>query len=225
MQQVREAFAKNGHLHHAYIIEGDAEKVYDDLCRFCDEDLQHHTKANQDFLYNRYDVFTVDNARVLREMQLNKTRDGSRKVFIVSFNFITIQAQNALLKVLEEPTTGTHIFILTPSAHIFLPTVLSRVLIIRGEQVSHHISAKAFLESSVKERMEYVTNLVKEIKDEKQSKAAAIQLVRGLSIALHEQAKTPQDFKTLRELESVTAYLQDASASVKMLLEHTALVV
>lgn len=225
MQLVRDHFKATQTLHHAYILEGDQEASHKEVCLFCEEDLSFRTRGNVDFVYEAYDTFKIEHARQLHDLQLNKTRAGSRKIFVVSFNFITNQAQNALLKVLEEPTQGTHFFILTPSAHVFLPTVLSRVTLIKMKGAGAHADVATFLESSYGDRMKYVAKLVKQIRDEKASKADALALLRGLVVALHAQAKTKDDFVVLQELQSLTSYLEDSSASTKMLLEHAALVI
>jgi len=225
MQTLQDIYTNTGDLHHAYILEGSPQGVVDELCLFCDETLQVPSRGNPDFICEVYDKFLIDHARRLRELQQNKTLAGGRKIFIVAFNFITREAQNALLKVLEEPTKGTHIFIVTPSAHVFLPTVLSRVTVVRSTVHSIDAAAETFLKSSYKKRMEYIAKLTKDIKDEKASKAEAVVLVRGLIQTLHEHAKDKTSFTKLRELDRINAYLEDSSASVKMLLEHTALIV
>lgn len=225
MQLLEEQYRNTNTLHHAYILEGALVPVVDALQAFCTTTIGVSPKGNPDFFFEQYDTFVIDNARRLRELQQHKTLANSKKIFIVAFHFITREAQNALLKVLEEPTAGTHIFIVTPSAHIFLPTVLSRVALIRTPYARAHDDVSVFLKGTYKKRMDYITALVKNIKDEKASKAEACALVHGIVTTLHANAKTPDDFKKLREINDIAQYLEDTSASVKMLLEHVALVV
>ncbi|MFT5352588.1 MAG: DNA polymerase-3 subunit delta', partial [Candidatus Paceibacteria bacterium] len=151
-------------LHHAYVLEGEREHIYEKICQFCEEDLKLAIKANPDFWYQESDKFLIQNARDLREMQLRKTLGDSRKIFIIAFNFITREAQNSLLKVLEEPTEGTHIFIITPSSSVFLDTVLSRVTVLKNEGGEGTTDAKKFLNATYGERINMVTKLVKDIK-------------------------------------------------------------
>lgn len=54
----------------------------------------------------------------------------SRIIVIENSNFMTAEAQNALLKTLEEPPTGTTIILTSPSEQLLLPTVVSRVQVI-----------------------------------------------------------------------------------------------
>ena len=171
-------------LHHAYIVEGNREQSFQDLCLFCEDKLKTSIKANPDFWYESVDRFTILHARTLREMQMKRTL-GECKIFVVSFNFITREAQNALLKVLEEPTTGTRVFILTPSSNIFLDTVLSRVSILRSKKNTETISADKFLKASYDSRSKIVAKIIKDIKDEKISKSEAIVFVQDISHSLH----------------------------------------
>ena len=152
---------------------------------------------------------------------------GECKIFVVSFNFITREAQNALLKVLEEPTTGTRVFILTPSSNIFLDTVLSRVSILRSKKNTETISADKFLKASYDSRSKIVAKIIKDIKDEKISKSEAIVFVQDISHSLHKnlQKNPTETAKKLKNLQAVESYLQDTSSSVKILLEYTATLV
>lgn len=225
MQQLRDIYTNTGDLHHAYVLEGAPESVVEELAVFCTETLGVPARGNPDYVCEVHDRFLIEHARRLRELQQNKTRADSRKLFVVAFNFITREAQNALLKVLEEPTTGTHIFIVTPSAHVFLPTVLSRVTVLKTPHHVTHDHAATFLKSSYKKRMDYITKLTKDIKDEQASKAEALSLVRGLVITLHKDARDAKTLQKIAELDRLGSYLEDSSASVKMLLEHAALVV
>jgi len=52
------------------------------------------------------------------------------KVIILVFNKATIQAQNAMLKILEEPPLNTIFILICPNKSFLLATVLSRLLIV-----------------------------------------------------------------------------------------------
>lgn len=231
MKTLVDSYKNTGNLHHAYVVEGDSQLAYENVCQFCEKDLNFPTKANPHFIYESYDKFLVDDARRIKELQMNKTKDGQRKIFVISFNFITEQAQNSLLKVLEEPTKGTHFFIITPSSHVFLDTIKSRVSILSTGNFSVQDESVKFLSSKMSDRLKFVSNLVQKIKDEKASKADAINLVRGIEINLHEklmQSSSNEKVQYLKKIKSVNKvldYLHDNSASVKQLLEYTAAIV
>lgn len=87
------------------------------------------------FFFDRPD-FSIEDSRDLVDVNSRKPAKGDRKAILISLNSISHQAQNALLKVLEEPRPGTIIFILTNTASIFLPTVLSRVHVLKFDGVN-----------------------------------------------------------------------------------------
>lgn len=214
-------------LHHAYIVEGSSEIIYPKICEFCKSELNLEIQANPDFVYEHNDKFLIENARRLREMQTNKTMGNGLQIFIISFNFITREAQNALLKVLEEPSERTHFFIITPSSHVFLDTVLSRVVLINDyKNEIPESEAKKFLKSSYADRIKMITNLTKSIKDDKVSKFDAINMLRELKSLIYEDSKKKKDyskFHLLKEIQEAEDYLHDNSSSVKILLENIAL--
>ncbi|MFH1253758.1 MAG: AAA family ATPase [Candidatus Uhrbacteria bacterium] len=74
----------------------------------------------------------VDQVRGLRERLAMTGLVGGRKVaFIEEAEALNIEAANALLKTLEEPTLGTVLILRTSSLDKILPTIISRCQIIR----------------------------------------------------------------------------------------------
>lgn len=71
--------------------------------------------------------FGVDDVRNIIEEVSKKPFEGDKKVVIIhEGNKLTIQAQNALLKTIEEPPNGVHIIILCESLELILDTIKSR---------------------------------------------------------------------------------------------------
>lgn len=79
------------------------------------------------FLPEENKKFSVEDAENLLEESLLKPLEGDIKLFVIGdFSDATVQAQNKLLKLLEEPPEGVY-FLLGASAEFsVLPTVLSR---------------------------------------------------------------------------------------------------
>jgi len=213
-------------LHHAYILEGDIISSHKEIVSFCEDKLSLNTKSNPDFWHSHHERFLVSDARNLREMQLKKTSGGEKKIFIISFNFITREAQNSLLKVLEEPTQGTHIFLLTQSAHVFLDTVKSRAITISFISDERNKQAEDFLKSSYKERLSIVGKIVDDIKKEKLEKSDALKMVRSIKEIVYKDFNknpVPEISEKLKEINRVEDYLHDSGSSTKMLLENLAI--
>ena len=99
--------------------------------------------------------FHVDAVRRVRSDAYIKPNEASRKVYcLFEAQTMSEQAQNALLKILEEPPDGI-LFILTcPSASALLPTIRSRSLILTlepREQSGEHPEAEALAAQILRE--------------------------------------------------------------------------
>lgn len=90
----------------------------------------------------------VDDVREIIEEVNKKPYEGDKKVItIFSGEKLTIQAQNALLKTIEEPPKGVFIIILTTSIEIILETIKSRCQIYKltplsNEEIQSYILKK-----------------------------------------------------------------------------------
>lgn len=73
----------------------------------------------------------IEDVRFIQKGINLKPFQGDKKaVVIIIPDGATVDAQNSMLKILEEPPSSTLIYIITPNFQIFLPTILSRVKII-----------------------------------------------------------------------------------------------
>ena len=71
--------------------------------------------------------FGVDEVRSIIEEVNKKPYEGDKKVIIIhEGNKLTVQAQNALLKTIEEPPKGVFVILLTESLEVMLDTIKSR---------------------------------------------------------------------------------------------------
>jgi DNA polymerase III delta prime subunit len=218
-------------LSHAYVIEGEREAGLLAL-RLLVESFGIATKANPDYHEYEYDALLLEHAQNLRREQGMYGAEGAKKIFVIAFNAIFHEAQNALLKTLEEPTEHTHFFFLVRSSELLLPTVRSRMQVIRSQSSvgSHESSEKntgvEFLKAPLSERMNMIERMTKAKTDDKpKAKEAARNFLESLERALYKE--TPKvTFGVAEALQNVITakrYLSDRSPSLKLLLEHLAL--
>ena len=215
-------------LFHAYIVGGGR----DDARRRVAALLAPHgsfNAANPDYLYSEYVSFAVDDARSLRAWQ-ELSPVGERKVCLICTDFMTPEAQNALLKTFEEPVPNTHLFFIVPKIDILLPTFLSRVQQIRAEATDNGVGeAEAFLKMTVGERMAYIQKIVTKSDDEDASsevRERAIGFIESMERLLSQQLKNSEGGAIVKKLETVLTfkrYLYTPGASVRSLLETIAL--
>lgn len=94
--------------------------------------------------------FGVDDVRNIIEEVSKKPFEGEKKVIIIhEGNRLTIQAQNALLKTIEEPPIGVYIIILCESLELILDTIKSRCEIYKltpltKDELYEYIRVKGF---------------------------------------------------------------------------------
>jgi len=220
-------FDKN--LHHAYLIEGETDSKSQEIVTILEKDFGLNHVGNPDFHIQHSATFTIEEARLIKDKQTKKSISGEKKIFIISFNTITSEAQNSLLKVLEEPTKDSHFFLITPYPGLVLPTVRSRLIYIENKKSKEENTfAKKFIQASKSERLEMVALLVKDIKDEKKDKNEAIKLLQGIERYIYELYRKDRHSKytnVLKDVEKSLSYMNDRSSSLKILLEHIALVI
>jgi DNA polymerase III gamma/tau subunit len=194
--------------------------------------------ANADFFDRTYEVFTIDDAREVKTFHhIRPMIETGKKIVLLHMNGITIEAQNALLKLLEEPAEYAHFFLIIPSAHMLLPTVKSRMreLKISKETKSKKIPntdtfdpevlklAQKIISVAKAKRLEEVKKLVDDIAKEKKTKQDAIDLLNAIQAVIYETQGIKKGKSALETIEFSRNYIHDRAPSVKMLLEYVML--
>lgn len=150
-EQIKEHFTnaiKQHKVSNAYIINGDAgmgkkmlakifsmtlqcEKQQENPCNECHSCKQALSGNHPDIRWITHDkvnVISVDDIReqINNDIQI-KPYSSPYKIYIVDdAQKMNVQAQNALLKTMEEPPEYAVIILLTTNSEMFLPTILSR---------------------------------------------------------------------------------------------------
>ena len=137
-----------GNISHAYILSGEAGmgkkslanafalallcvKGQADPCRQCHACKQVMSGNHPDLIYVTHEkpasIGVDDVRRQINDTIQVKPYSSAHKIYIVDeAEKMTVQAQNALLKTIEEPPAYAVILLLTTNAEAFLPTILSR---------------------------------------------------------------------------------------------------
>ncbi len=222
-------YIKDKNLHHAYCIVGNADEIVSELENFLKKELGFKTEGNPDFWRGVYDVMDIEDSRTIKNLHGNKPVLSDKKIFIVSANFITEKAQNAMLKLFEEPRGDTHFFLIIPSANGLIATLKSRMNIIEHSGKSDSaIDVKKFIKMPMGEKMEEIKNLMESITDEEKSKIEVSKFINALESELKNKTDFSKEGKSKTEMfermEKVRQYASEQSPSLKMLLEYLALV-
>lgn len=140
----------SGKLSHAYLIEGGegCGKTYfarfaaaavlctgdKPPCGKCPSCVKALAGSHPDLFYFSPDKkasMGVETVRDIKKSLFFMPNDGDRKVYIIDdAQKMTVQAQNALLKFIEEPPASVLFFIVADKKESLLPTVVSRTRII-----------------------------------------------------------------------------------------------
>ena len=163
---------------------------------------------------------------------MNKNTIFCKKIFIIRANNIGHEAQNALLKLFEEPAEYAHFFLIVPSAHILLPTVKSRMLQViqdSGDKIQEESQneifkeAQVFVKLSPAKRLDVVKKIVEDISKDKKTKQDAIIFLNAIQEVVYKGQGIQKGASALAAIEQARMYMNDRAPSIKMLLEYVAL--
>lgn len=218
-------------LYHSYVIEGDVDALVKEV-RSVLETRGDIVPASPDVFINTYDSFTIADSGLVKEWHSSFAISSAKKVCILGAQFINHEAQQSLLKILEEPHVNTHFFIIVPQAGLLLGTIRSRTHTITTTAQASEIDIKKFVTLSSADRLTLVATLIEKYKDTEGSgglRHEATMLVNGMEQYFHEKFIKDSTNDTLQfvlgELSNARDYLSTPGASVKMILEHLSLVI
>lgn len=228
--------------HHAYVVTGEVESSVAITVAYIAKEFGLAPKADPDLVVRRYGLFSVEDARNLQTFAALSPLKGEVKAIVLAIDRIYHEAQNALLKLLEEPQKGTIIVLCVPHVALLLPTVRSRILPLPVEQklISHQekepvLSKESieFLNASPQKRSDYIKKLVAG-NDEAQRRVgrdSALKLINDIECAMYSSYQketnslSKKDFaKILSDIETLRGYLYDRAAPVRLILEHISLI-
>lgn len=169
---IKEHFQKaivTNHVSHAYILTGESgmgrkslanafamtllcEKGKSEPCMACHACKQVMSLNHPDLIYVTHEKTAAISVDDIRE-QINNTimirpYSSYYKIYIVDeAEKMTVQAQNALLKTIEEPPSYGVIMLLTTNEDAFLPTILSRCINLKLKPLKDSV-VKSYLTGS-----------------------------------------------------------------------------
>lgn len=159
---------KENKVSHAYILNGDkgsGKKMLATLfaetlqceehgtapCNHCHSCVQIDSGNHPDVIWVRHEkpgTISVDDIRtqVANDVMI-KPYQGPYKIYIIAeADLMTAQAQNALLKTLEEPPEYVVIFLLTRNAEQLLPTITSRCVMLKLRNIRDKLIKRYLME-------------------------------------------------------------------------------
>lgn len=183
------------------------------------------TDANPDVSIREYSHFGIEDAREIRERALLRAV-GARRVFVVVTPTMTTDAQNALLKTLEEPLMGTLFFFVVPSPQTLLPTLRSRSQVLTLDIAPpRDARAMQFLTATPSERLEMIKPLLEKGEDDRRDMSDISMLLSSLESEMGLMKQSATRAEGFVALYRVKKYIGDKGALIKPLMEQLALLV
>ena len=165
---IRSAVTENK-VSHAYILNGErgsgkkmlaslfattllCEKQGPDPCNECHSCRQAESGNHPDIIrvtHEKPNTISVEDIRrqVNEDIQI-RPYQGPYKIYIIAeADLMTVQAQNALLKTIEEPPAYAVIFLLTENAEALLPTITSRCVMLKLRNIKDTLIRKYLMET------------------------------------------------------------------------------
>lgn len=222
-------------MQHAFVIEAETEEGIALAQAWAQIELGMTLEQNPDISILRYGLFSVADARKVAEAASGAPFAGEHKVVIIAASRAYHEAQNALLKIFEEPPAGTHLFFVLPTLGGLLPTLRSRVQILEPKRVftkpPHVEIAEEFVQGSKEKRTALIKKLAtgKDEEERREHREEAIALLNGIEAMAYADLRKrgftkPSVEALLADIAELRGHLYDRSAPVRMILEHVALV-
>lgn len=212
----------------AHLITGN-ESAIEPLLVFL-ESQGHSVRGSPDVYVRTYASFGIDDAIELRDRSKSKALTETQRMFICAMPGMTSEAQNALLKTLEEPAAEALFFLILPAPETLLPTIRSRMQRLNIEHAAGAgvIDARKFLAARPALRLEMIKPLLEKGDDPstglglgKRDIGAIITFLSSLERVMADDAR-----KWHSGIEAVLrarAYASDKGSLIKPLLEQVAL--
>lgn len=203
--------------HHAVLlVQNNRIEVGEKLWK----ELSSQSIANRFF---NQTVLDIDTARNI--ISWANTPYNDEKTALISFHTAGLAAQNAMLKILEEPNEKVKFILLTSNKSNLIGTILSRVNYVedKSEKNKSNINAGEFLQATYSTRMKlpFVVEMLAKIDEEGRKDREG---VRGFILSLAEEMSLlKMEPQYITETFEIASYASDPSASGKALIEYLSL--
>lgn len=179
---------------------------------------EYFAAGDPDIHVESYGDFGIAEARRLSVRAATTPVAAAAQVFVLCVDGLTHEAQNALLKLFEEPPARSQFYLVVPKRGLLLPTLQSRLFFIETTSSATLPETDSafdeFCQASLGDRLVRVAEM---------SKGKDVAQIEGLVAGAERLAQKTKDEKLLQCVMLVREYLGRRGASTKMLLEDLAL--
>jgi hypothetical protein len=178
--------------------------------------------SGQDAVILSKTTISIDDVRDLHTFH-DETSVSDQKTIICAGSFITTQAQNALLKMIEDTKEGERIFLVVGHETELLPTIISRVQthVIQGSLEKDQV--KKFVTQHPHERLTFFEQGILATEESDEKRELLLSFLRDLEEYLHGEGGVQTYKEILTAIPALRQMLQSPGAPVKMIAEYVAL--
>ncbi len=170
--------------------------------------------------YVTLEAFGIDDVRTLTEKAFVRPKEGKQLLLVVGLKTITVESQQALLKILEEPPSSTTFLFIVPKTLFLLPTLLSRFHEYEYPTEVVEKPNQSFLNFKSLSPADRIVLITEKMAAKDTNWVEEIKI--GLQSLLQEP-KSGAKLQNVATLYFVAEHLQTRGAANKMLLEELAL--
>ena len=201
-------------IHHAYIANFDLEN--DSLLK---EFVANFDLSDVEVI--EVDLFGIDDSRdLIRRAYIQPKGTNNKKLLVVKSHSITVEAQQALLKILEEPPVTVIFLFLCKNIKSIIPTLKSRFFEYKSNTIKEREDNKDFTDFCNLNYKERLLLIVKKVDDNDLVWLDNIKLGLAYFLTNSILSVNSQDRVVL---SNIATYLGTRGASNKMLLEEFSL--
>lgn len=200
---------------HGFLLSGDKNSAVSIVRDFLTK--RGRLMGDPNVHYLDHVTLTVDHVRSLSDLVSMTSVGNTTSYYVISFERITLESQNALLKTLEEPPYGVTIFLCTGGTSGIKDTIFSRVQHISCVTSKSDYDINCFIESDYLQRINMLRDLVGDSKKNiPPNRYETMRFLTELLRNLHEQ----KNFTVYNDIEYIQRYCNDSSSSIKYIIEY-----
>ena len=181
---------------------------------------------------DRFDVNVIESEKAIgiaqvreftKKIYLKPFKSAQKAVVLEAKNGITVESQNALLKVLEEPPVNTIIIILAESIEAMLPTIISRCKILLMDEGSEQKDLAGYEKILLSLRDSGVGDRLKLAQERSKDKETALLFIEGLILASEALLRNSKDKKfagTIQFMQKTYTEIKSTNATLRLSLEN-----
>lgn len=187
----------------------------------------HTEKLLHEAAITAFDITIIDDETLgieeVRKMQKAiylKPRGKYKAIVLRNASHITVDAQNALLKVLEEPPDDTLIILEVEKSDNLLPTICSRckIVTLRAENTTTDIPHDSLILNSLSSMA--IGEKLKLAQDNGKTKEDAIKFLKALTMATRQENNNGTFTHLLKSLQKTHTIIETSNVTPRFALEN-----